>query len=538
MEQQDSKKTGFRFSLKARTVVPTAIIMLVIIVTLTTMSTRYFSSAYDEIIRYAQYDFDANIKIAVDTLISSLAEIHRQYSDGLIPEELAKEIAKALVRNTRYSSAPGMVDDGYFWADMADGLCIAHYNQAVEGTMRLNAQDMEGNFFIQNFIRLGNAGGGYSEFYFGRPGDEGGSHKKRGYTQKFEPFGWFISTGNYYDDMELTIGRVEAQKRQALTMLLGVSLAVAVIGILLLLKIITGVVKLIVIVSDQIRRLSLGDTVDSSIAIPKRDDEIGDLLNNIGKLSEAINVQADVMQLIAEGDYSVTLDARSDRDVLNKAISSMIDTTNNTLYQINATAQQVSTNAGQVAETAANISDSSEQMAIVAQTIAEGATKQDESMERVSSSIAEISEKTKINAATADQAAQLTLKIINNAKKGSRQMEEMLSSVHDINEASKSVSKIMETINGIAGQTNLLALNAAIEAARAGEQGRGFAVVAEEVRKLAVQSGEAVKETSVIIQSSMEKAELGTRVANEMAASLTEIVAGINESNQFITEMA
>jgi len=123
-------------------------------------------------------------------------------------------------------------------------------------------------------------------------------------------------------------------------------------------------------------------------------------------------------------------------------------------------------------------------------------------------------------------------------EKGNRQMDEMTKAVTDITEASKSVSNIMETINGIATQTNLLSLNAAIEAARAGEQGRGFAVVAEEVRKLAAQSERAAKETSSIIHNSIQKAELGSRVAGEMAASLMEIVASINESNRLIMEVA
>ena len=56
------------------------------------------------------------------------------------------------------------------------------------------------------------------------------------------------------------------------------------------------------------------------------------------------------------------------------------------------------------------------------------------------------------------------------------------------------ITNIVSIVAGISSQTNLLALNASIEAARAGEQGKGFAVVAEEIRKLAEQSQQAVKD--------------------------------------------
>ena len=173
-----------------------------------------------------------------------------------------------------------------------------------------------------------------------------------------------------------------------------------------------------------------------------------------------------------------------------------------------------------------------------AQTMAEGAVQQAASIQELSSAIAAVAAKTKHNAEIAEQAEVLAGAIKGNAEKGNRQMSEMIEAVKQINDASQSIKMVIRTIDDLAFQTNILALNAAVEAARAGQHGRGFAVVADEVRNLATKSAEAAKDTESLIANSMEKSELGVRMAEETATSLGAIMSGIGESSRLITKIA
>ena len=253
-------------------------------------------------------------------------------------------------------------------------------------------------------------------------------------------------------------------------------------------------------------------------------DEIGQAINGSATFINHVTHIAQELEGLADGDLTVEVEILSENDVLGVSLYKMEDSLNHMFEEIRASTSQVSAGSKQVADGA--------------QALAQGSTEQAASIDELSSSISEIAERTKTNAATAEKTSRLSETIKENAEKGSRQMDDMITAVGEINEASRNISKIIKTIDDIAFQTNILALNAAVEAARAGQHGKGFAVVAEEVRSLASKSAEAAKNTGDMIQSSIDKAEYGTHIAGETAASLKEIVSEINESNQLISEIA
>jgi len=285
------------------------------------------------------------------------------------------------------------------------------------------------------------------------------------------------------------------------------------------------------IIATKISSGDIGVTTSSNASTGIRSkDEVGRLARSLelayDHLQGYVKEIRDRMHDLAEGDLTKESSYEFDGDfiLIKDSINEITRNLNQTLREINSSSSQVSTGAKQVADGA--------------QSLAQGSTEQAASVQQLSSSIAEIAKRTKENAETADKTSKLSASIKDSAEKGSRQMDDMITAVKEINDASHSISNIIKTIDDIAFQTNILALNAAVEAARAGQHGKGFAVVAEEVRNLASKSAEAAKNTGDMIQNSMEKAELGSRIAGETAESLNEIVSGINESTVLVTEIA
>ncbi|NLT52380.1 MAG: HAMP domain-containing protein [Ignavibacteria bacterium] len=362
--------------------------------------------------------------------------------------------------------------------------------------------------------------------------------------------------------------------------------AFGVIVILWLTKVITRQINKLNAAAQQITNGELNVDLDV-----KSEDELGNLANSFKKMIQSINeaneklvneknnialkVEEAVresekqklylshnidyilneMNKLAEGDLTVNLEIKNEKDIIGKLFFGFNRVVENIRQMIINVTEAVQSTAIAVHE----ISSSAEE-------IASGSHEQSSQTNEVASAVEEMTATIITNTQNTTSAADFSKKSGQSALHGGQVVKQTVDGMNRIAQvvgdaalivkklgtSSDQIGEIIQVIDEIADQTNLLALNAAIEAARAGEQGRGFAVVADEVRKLAERTSKATKEIAAMINtiqsdtgnavksidSGTEEVEKGKSLANKAISALDEIIENTNETIDVINQVA
>ncbi len=282
----------------------------------------------------------------------------------------------------------------------------------------------------------------------------------------------------------------------------------------------TGVVVLLALIVIAVLTIIVVRAVDKNI------------INGMTEIGAAVKA-------IGEGESDVVVDVRTCEEfsVLSDGINGMIQHIEehmNATEELNASMSGLLKNVDGISR---SINQYAAEMDSVSGQLSDGATTQAATIQELSAAFSTISKEVNDNAESAKNANAIAARTSDQLRENLENMTNMQQSMEQISEVSQKISNIVKAIEDIAFQTNILALNASIEAARAGEHGKGFAVVADEVRNLATKSAEAAKDTTELINETLEAVANGTVIVDQTAEKLNETTKSIDESTQLISEI-
>ena len=471
--------------------------------------------------------YDDSVKFQIQNAISILKTFYEEEQNGTLSHEQAQKEAIKIIKNIRY----GDDSSGYFWIDATDCTLIAHpILPQNEGQNRKNLKDKNGVTIIKKILSVVNENkeGGFSEFYFTKS-DGITVAPKRTYSMLFKPWNWIISSGNYYDDINVELQQIETEVR-------------------------THFSKLLLYIFETMA-VVLVAAIFVSLFFSK-------------KFSKPIEETARILEKMAAGNLTLRLSAEKGKNEISKmrhsinafteSINKMVAVSKQNIISLSKVAENLNENSSGISSEIKQISDNSSELADQAKTQLETVSLTVDTMGKMSSITNQLSAQIHDQNNDLSQSSAAVEEMISNIKSitenidkfgnsfnqlssdsedGKNKIENVINLIESVSAESKKLLDTNKVIEDVAQQTNLLAMNAAIEAAHAGEAGKGFAVVAEEIRKLSESTTKQSHYIKQTLSSVIENINEVTNAATSAGLTFGEIVNQISSDDSLITEI-
>ena len=323
---------------------------------------------------------------------------------------------------------------------------------------------------------------------------------------------------------DATMQRVDRASRQ-IAIWLGLALAAGLVEVLLLVRFISGIIKPVKRLEKVVANLAVGDFNVSP------EDHSGD---EIGRLAQGFETM----------------------------VGSMTDL----VRQIATASETLHANSRSLAFAAQDSGEGASNVAVALGDLARGATRQVEEviggaerMNGISHAAGSLAMNVQLaadNVTLLSEAATEGQDALEQARQKMEQAERTVvgtaNVVRRLSDMGKNIGQISDLIGSFAKKTNFLALNAGVEAARAGEEGRSFAVLATEIRKLALESGQAARRIADMVEhiqnetgdairamdAGYEEVNVGVMALEDASFALERIALVIRESDTELREIA
>ena len=471
--------------------------------------------------------YDDSVKFQIQNAISILKTFYEEEQNGTLSHEQAQKEAIKIIKNIRY----GDDSSGYFWIDATDCTLIAHpILPQNEGQNRKNLKDKNGVTIIKKILSVVNENkeGGFSEFYFTKS-DGITVAPKRTYSMLFKPWNWIVSSGNYYDDINVELQQIENEVR-------------------------THFSKLLLYIFETMA-VVLVAAIFVSLFFSK-------------KFSKPIEETARILEKMAAGNLTLRLSAEKGKNEISKmrrsinafteSINKMVAVSKQNIISLSKVAENLNENSSGISSEIRQISDNSSELADQAKTQLETVSLTVDTMGKMSSITNQLSAQIHDQNNDLSQSSAAVEEMISNIKSitenidkfgnsfnqlssdsedGKNKIENVINLIESVSAESKKLLDTNKVIEDVAQQTNLLAMNAAIEAAHAGEAGKGFAVVAEEIRKLSESTTKQSHYIKQTLSSVIENINEVTNAATSAGLTFGEIVNQISSDDSLITEI-